>query len=257
MGKRKLVISEPMESSDKHCYIIVSLKIAFVSKFSFGKQQEQTCDGEYLTRLDYRSCLEGGGGHWSDIISHEDKIGGRKRTLTSFSPFKEFIAKIWMAEFAWIGHTFTWGYVKEKLDRNFGSRNCLAKYPNAFKFLNHGMLLLNLTPEISGTNKRWFKFDSRWVGKAEFQEVVKKILKWSMGLGVLFSLGYLLVNSFNRSFLLWNKNQCKISTLFPLTSISYLSFHASINKRIKNTPTSSQVNIYQILLGIKPHQSTR
>lgn len=47
-------------------------------------------------------------GDFNDIKNNEEKRGGRRRSESSFSDFRDFIAKIEMGDMKFKGETFTW-----------------------------------------------------------------------------------------------------------------------------------------------------
>lgn len=64
----------------------------------------------------------------NDIISHEDKPGGKRRLESSFIPFRYFIREMDMENATFRGRRWTWannrlgeGFIEERLDLNFDS----------------------------------------------------------------------------------------------------------------------------------------
>ena len=69
------------------------------------------------------------GGDFNDIRCHDEKVGGRKRKDCSFWNFRSFIVSMEMGELKFRGEPYTWannrdveGFIQERLDRFFGSK---------------------------------------------------------------------------------------------------------------------------------------
>ncbi|KAK6120408.1 hypothetical protein DH2020_045888 [Rehmannia glutinosa] len=126
------------------------------------------------------------GGDFNDICGHEEKKGGRRRSHSSFDFFNSFIGNMGMKEISSLGNETTWannrvgeGFVKEKLDRFFGSLDWLSNFPNAISQVNfrsssdHCMICLDSSPFKKPLKKRFF-FDKRWLHRERIDEVVQK-----------------------------------------------------------------------------------
>ncbi|CAA0826236.1 Unknown protein, partial [Striga hermonthica] len=133
------------------------------------------------------------GGDLNDILSEGDKKGGRKRSLSSFHHFRNFVSGMGMLEINMIGHPYTWGnnregegFVEEKLDRVFGSLAWNSAYPNAavhniFKSASdHSLLMLDFSQNQFYKKKR-FIFDRRWLHRPGIKETVEKGWQYEQG----------------------------------------------------------------------------
>ncbi|KAK6146589.1 hypothetical protein DH2020_020458 [Rehmannia glutinosa] len=125
-------------------------------------------------------------GDFNDILSMEEKRGGRVRNEKSFDDFKEFVRAMGMSEIPYSGNTFTWSNlrigvecVEERLDRSFGSPGWRLDWPKAIVShimrisSDHHMLILDTEPACQKSKKRFY-FDKRWVETEGVEEVVKK-----------------------------------------------------------------------------------
>lgn len=75
------------------------------------------------------------GEDFNDIISHEDKQGGKMTGESSFSPFRTFIREMEMGEIIFQERRWTWannrsgkGLIEERLDMFFGSAEWFVSF---------------------------------------------------------------------------------------------------------------------------------
>lgn len=124
-------------------------------------------------------------GDFNDIVSNEEKWGGRTREDWSFKDFKQFIEDNQLIDLGFEGNPWTWrnkwesGEIKQRLDRGLSSTGWQACFesPKCRHIdslgSDHSMLLLDTIPEKKKRKKRFF-FDKRWVQKEEARDIIKK-----------------------------------------------------------------------------------
>ncbi|CAA0811024.1 Unknown protein, partial [Striga hermonthica] len=125
-------------------------------------------------------------GDFNDILSNQDKRGGRLRDHNSFRDFQNFVNTIGMGETRISGHRFTWAnnrqgenFIEALLDRVFLSPDWLIRYPNAFvnhitmSSSDHNMLTLQ-SDNTSEVKRSRFVFDPRWMKSDGYKEQVEK-----------------------------------------------------------------------------------
>ncbi|XP_071903082.1 uncharacterized protein [Coffea arabica] len=129
-------------------------------------------------------------GDLNDIISNDEKWGGRRRDYRSFQDFQEFINENQLLDVRFLGKPWTWsnnwygsGEIKQRLDRGL----CTLKWSQCYEDAkclhiesiasDHSMLLLETEKERKRWKKR-FQFDKRWLQHKDIEDVVKKA--WSV-----------------------------------------------------------------------------
>lgn len=113
------------------------------------------------------------GGDFNDIWKHKEKMGGRRRSDSSFESFRSFIAGMGMGEvkfrralFICANNRENEGFIQERLDRFFGTASWMLHWPNAkIKHVarqasDNFLLVLDTEPQRDKTRSR-FIFNSR------------------------------------------------------------------------------------------------
>ena len=124
-------------------------------------------------------------GDFNEITSNQEKKGGRKRSESSFLPFKNMISTCGMIEFIHKGNFFSWagrrrsGRVQCRLDRAMGNEDWHNFFSHTdVEYLlrwgsDHRPVLIRIKSKET-TVRRSFKFDKRWLGKEGFNETVRQ-----------------------------------------------------------------------------------
>lgn len=132
-------------------------------------------------------------GYFNEILNNEEKIGGPKRSDTSFKEFADMLKVCEMAEISGVGDAFTWAgkryqkYIQCKLDRCFANKEWRRVFYQASQeFMeklgsDHRPVMVNLVNQHE-KRRGAFRFDKRMVGKVRVAETIQEA--WS-GLGSL------------------------------------------------------------------------
>ena len=114
-------------------------------------------------------------GDFNEITDHNEKEGGRRRSDSSFLPFKQMLSDCGMLEFPFTGNIVSWigkraggTTVRCRLDRAVGNEDWHEKFPHtASKYLrlwgsdHHPILAYILSKPVR--KKKKFKFDKTLV----------------------------------------------------------------------------------------------
>ena len=123
-------------------------------------------------------------GDFNDIVSNEEKWGGRSREEWTFRDFKQFIADNELIDVGFDGNPRTWcnnweneGEIKQMLDRMlcthtwfqiFDKTRC--KHVDNYSS-DHSMLMVDTEPEKNKRRKK-FIFDKRWIQQEGITQVI-------------------------------------------------------------------------------------
>lgn len=124
-------------------------------------------------------------GDFNEITCNLEKKGGKKRSDSSFLPFKNMLAGCGMIEFPSVGNFFSWagrtraGWVQCRLDTAVGNEDWHKKISHTFvEYLlrwgsDHRPILARFQAQERQT-KRNFKFNRNWLSKEGFTETVRE-----------------------------------------------------------------------------------
>lgn len=125
-------------------------------------------------------------GDFNDIISNDEKWGGRVRPNWTFSDFKGFINNNELLDIGFEGLPWTWsnlwegdGEIKQRLDRALASEEWCEVFKDArvthfeVEASDHNILLLETEPRIRKPKRR-FHFDSRWLQYREVEGIIQE-----------------------------------------------------------------------------------
>ena len=123
-------------------------------------------------------------GDFNDILSNEEKWGGRAREDRSFKDFNSFIENNSLVDLGFNGNPWTWsnnwedeGEIRQRLDRGLSTINWWQNFDKAkcehVETLgsDHSMLLIDNWPRIEKRRSRFF-FDKRWLKREDINQVV-------------------------------------------------------------------------------------
>ncbi|XP_071902937.1 uncharacterized protein [Coffea arabica] len=128
-------------------------------------------------------------GDFNDILSNEEKWGGRWREENSFTDFNNFINDNQLVDIGFEGNPWTWsnnwedvGEVRERLDRDlccidwslvFDKANC--KHIDTFAS-DHSILMIDTNPETRKRKKKW-KNNSNYNAKKKINQLKSQLEK--------------------------------------------------------------------------------
>lgn len=122
-------------------------------------------------------------GDFNEITSNQEKKRGRKRSDSSFLPFKNMLANCGMIDFPYLGNPLSWvgnrrnGKVQCRLDRAVGNED----WHHCFSHTNVEYLrlwgsdhrpILSRFLSVKKPGRRGFKFDKRHIGKEGFRDTI-------------------------------------------------------------------------------------
>ena len=124
-------------------------------------------------------------GDFNEITSNPEKKGGKKRTESSFLPFKSMLAGCGMIEFPFMGNSFSWarrtraGRVQCRLDRAVGNEDWHKKISHTYveyllRWGSDHRPILERFQAHEHKNKRNFKFNRNWLSKEGFVDTVRE-----------------------------------------------------------------------------------
>ncbi|XP_042964718.1 uncharacterized protein LOC122298940 [Carya illinoinensis] len=77
-------------------------------------------------------------GDFNEILSHDEKVGGRVRSENQMGLFREVVENCKLFDLGWEGNKYTWcnrheneTFTKERLDRGLANRRWLEAFPDA------------------------------------------------------------------------------------------------------------------------------
>ncbi|KAK9988211.1 hypothetical protein SO802_028450 [Lithocarpus litseifolius] len=151
-------------------------------------------------------------GDFNELMSNDDKFGGRPVNLSRALSFKECMDACNMADLGFHGPRFTWSnghgvnsLIQERLDRFFANPGWCMLYPEAQDFhltrcfSDHCPVLLDFHPHPNCRLDRPFKFQSFWLSDNSFPELVRNA--WANHAGLYDS-----IKKFTREVKIWNRD---------------------------------------------------
>ena len=125
-------------------------------------------------------------GDFNEILSGEDKFGGRRLNLNRAIEFKNYIDSCNLLDLGFSGPKFTWsnlrqvsGLILERLDRCFANPSWRTLYPEASMthlprvFSDHFPILTELTNPPPLNRNKPFRFQTMWLLHPEFSSLVQ------------------------------------------------------------------------------------
>ncbi|XP_030924855.1 uncharacterized protein LOC115951891 [Quercus lobata] len=125
-------------------------------------------------------------GDFNELLSTNDKLGGRPLIPSRVSAFKECLDFCNMADLGFQGPRFTWtnkndlsSLIQERLDRFFANPDWCLTYPEAQVshlarcLSDHCPILLELHPQNTFRLPRPFRFQSFWLSDSSFSNIVR------------------------------------------------------------------------------------
>ena len=124
-------------------------------------------------------------GDFNELLSANDKLGGRPLIPSRATAFKECLDLCNMADLSFQGPRFTWtnkndvsSLIQERLDRSFTNPDWCLLYPEAQVLhlarchSDHCPVLLELKPQNNGRLIRPFRFQIFWLSDSSFPNIV-------------------------------------------------------------------------------------
>jgi len=149
-------------------------------------------------------------GDFNELLSSDDKLGGRPISLYRANIFKECLDACNMADLDFQGPRYTWtnkndlcSLIQERLDRFFANPDWCVLYPEAQVThlprcsSDHCPVLMELEPQPSIRLNRPFRFHSFWLSDTSFPKIVQNA--WSIESGLYDSIA-----KFEREASEWN-----------------------------------------------------
>lgn len=128
-------------------------------------------------------------GDFNDIISNDEKWGGRIRDDSSFKDFKGFLEENELTDLGFNGKPWTWcnnwmneGEIKQRLERALANNLWSQSYDRAKvvhvenQGSDHSMIFIDSNAQRSGRKKRFY-FDKRWLKKEGIEPVTQNAWK--------------------------------------------------------------------------------
>ena len=125
-------------------------------------------------------------GDFNEVLSSEDKFGGRSINLNRALDFKECLDTCSLLDLGFSGPKFTWSNLRqvsdlflECIDRCFANPSWRLLYPEAFVthlprvFSDHCPVLLELSKPPPASINKPFRFQTMWLHHPEFHDVVR------------------------------------------------------------------------------------
>ncbi|XP_071905690.1 uncharacterized protein [Coffea arabica] len=125
-------------------------------------------------------------GDFNDILSNEEKWGGRARDERSVKDFNSFIENNSLMDLGFTGNPWTWSNncenrreIRQRLDRGLSTINWCQNFDKAkcehVETLgsDHSMLLIDNWPRIEKRRSRFF-LDKRWLKRNDINQVVEQ-----------------------------------------------------------------------------------
>ncbi|XP_023644536.1 uncharacterized protein LOC111832445 [Capsella rubella] len=154
-------------------------------------------------------------GDFNEIIGNHEKKGGKKRSETSFLPFRAMIDSCGLIDFPFQGNQFSWighrtnGTIRCRLDRAMGNE----EWHNLFSHTNveylkmwgsdHRPLLASLLSKPKKMRRK-FMFDKRWIDKPGLSKAVLE--GWGGEDGSVERSIYQKIQNCKRAISIWKKN---------------------------------------------------
>ncbi|CAN6580853.1 unnamed protein product [Malus baccata var. baccata] len=160
-------------------------------------------------------------GDFNDILSNDEKEGGKYRSVASLRDFREFVARNDLMDLGYEGYPFTWrnnrdlGPIQQRLDRGLASMGWQQLYPDTkirhmvLEGSDHAMLGLTTEKDRIWKGKR-FMYEERWSKQPECRELVGEV--WQVNYNG--SHGYRLsekLKTLGKSLKVWYKGRARNS----------------------------------------------
>ena len=125
-------------------------------------------------------------GDFNEVLSSENKFGGRSINLNRALDFKECLDTCSLLDLGFSGPKFTWSNLRqvpdlilERIDRCFANSSWRLLYPEASithlprVFSDHCPVLLELSKPPPASLNRPFRFQTMWLHHPDFHDVVR------------------------------------------------------------------------------------
>ena len=129
-------------------------------------------------------------GDFNEILSQDDKDGGRMRNERQLDAFRNTLGNCGLNPLNYIGDRFTWiknteeGYIKERIDWAMANDEWKELYPNCtlkhldYYLSDHRALFLAMDESVGfcvqeTRKRRRFRFENMWVNDPECEDIIK------------------------------------------------------------------------------------
>ncbi|XP_042944747.1 uncharacterized protein LOC122278633 [Carya illinoinensis] len=127
-------------------------------------------------------------GDFNEIMSNDEKSGGRSRSESQMKAFKDVIEECHLHDLGFEGNPFTWcnrreggQSISERLDRFFSNFKWHSLYPMAtvihgiVAYSDHVPIILKLTERVQRqVGRRLFRFEAMWVEAPDCKQIVQR-----------------------------------------------------------------------------------
>ena len=150
-------------------------------------------------------------GDFNEILSSEDKLGGRPINLYRPMVFQQCLNSYNLLDLGFQGPRFTWvnkrdflAFIQERIDRCFANSSWRTMYPEASVYhltrlhSDHCPVLLSLNPSNGNHSNRPFRFQPMWLSHPHFTKLVQD--NWNDSLSLQANN-----LAFNNAARVWNK----------------------------------------------------
>lgn len=125
-------------------------------------------------------------GDFNEIISQDEKVGGRERSEGQMTRFREGLEWAGLYDMGWIGNKFTWSnghedhtFIKERLDRGVANQRWMCRFMERMveilgtQVSDHKALVLTVggLAEVFQQNRN-FKYEMSWGMEDECSKII-------------------------------------------------------------------------------------
>lgn len=131
-------------------------------------------------------------GDFNDLLSHNEKRGGRKQPQTLIDGFSDTVVDCGLYDLGFVGAKYTWErsrgterWIQERLDRGLATVSWRELFPDAevriieMSTFDHMPLCFQLNKKMYKVKARHFRFENMWIQDKECKNIIQKC--WEEG----------------------------------------------------------------------------